>query len=113
MLYHLLMSTEYQDNILVEYEKECSSVWIIAATNCLANGIDTLAEEIVVLHQEDLLEGMVQWAGQVGRRGKPSHAIIYGAKWLSSNVTRTATETHVVKEQHTKAHVHPLSFPIQ
>ena len=98
MLYHLLMSMEYQDNILVEYEKECSSVWIIVATNCLANGIDMSAEEIVVLHQEDSLEGMVQWAGQVGRRGKPGHVIIYRAKWLSDNVTRTAAETCVIIE---------------
>ena len=80
---------------------------IIVATNCLANGIDTSVEEIVVLHQEDSFEGMVQWAGRAGRRGKPGHAIIYGAKWLSDNVTRTAAETRAVKERCTKAQVDP------
>ena len=71
---------------------------IIVATNCLANGINTLAEEIIIFHQEDSFEGMVQWAGRAGRRGKPGRAIIYGAKWLSDNMTRTAAETHVIKE---------------
>ena len=80
MLFHSLMSVEYRDNILIEYEKEGSSVWIIVLTNCLANGIDTSVEEIVILHQEDSFEGMVQWAEQAGRRGKPGHPIIYGVK---------------------------------
>ncbi len=74
------------------------SMRILVATNCLANGIDTSAEDIIILHQEDSFEGMVQWAGQAGRRGKPGHAIIYGAKWLSDNVTRTAAETCVIIE---------------
>ena len=63
MPYHSLMSAEYRDNILVEYEREGSNVRIIVATNCLANGIDTSADEIIVLHQETSFEGMVQWAG--------------------------------------------------
>ena len=73
-------------------------MWILVATNCLANGIDTSAEEIIILHQEDSFEGMIQWAGQAGRRGKPGRVIIYGAKWLSDNVTRIATETHMIIE---------------
>ncbi len=80
---------------------------IIVATNCLANGIDTSAEEIIIFHQEDSFEGMVQWAGRAGRRGKPGRAIIYGAKWLSDNMTRTAAETRVIKERRTKAKIDP------
>ena len=107
MPYHSLMLVEYQDNILDKYEKEGSRVRIIVATNCLANGIDTLAEEIIVFHQEDSFEGMVQWAGRAGRRGKPGRAIIYGAKWLSDNITRTAAETRVIQERRTKAKIDP------
>ena len=96
MPYHSLMSAEYRDNILVEYEREGSNVRIIVATNCLANGIDTSADEIIVLHQETSFEGMVQWAGRAGRRGNPGSAIIYGAKWLSDSVIRTAAETRMI-----------------
>ena len=63
MPYHSLMLAEYQDDILVEYKREGSSVQIIVATNCIANGIDTSTDEIIVLHQEDSFEVMVQWAG--------------------------------------------------